>query len=321
MKRLYTLGVMALLVATIGFVGCDSLQQNDEDAIRALLAGSGYTGEQQESRYGSSDSTLGSGGEDGLPVLRPYEFIPFVRFHRYIPRSGVTRTVNVTIPAYPGFPDTTALAVITTDLVGELRTMWDTTTNPIQVWRKPFHDVAVRKVFLTRPTDTDRRARNGWVIRKVSPLAISTQDAAYNLRLVRLYATARLSGDTFELTTADTMLTKDDLPTFRPSDTVTVQITVESDGDSCWAFLHRGLVGDERPRHWRQAYWKTGTHTFERTWVVGDESYERPNVRPSVHDAIGWGSLWQDTTKPYVAAAWGVPYIVRNSSDAIPNDE
>ena len=67
---------------------------------------------------------------------------------------------------------------------------------------------------------------------------------------------------------------------------------------------------------------RTSTWTFERTWVIGDEGeYDRPHVRPSIHDAIGWGTLWADSSKPYVAAAWGVPYIVKYQNEEIPADE
>jgi hypothetical protein len=95
---------------------------------------------------------------------------------------------------------------------------------------------------------------------------------------------------------------------------------VSSDGDSCWTSLHHG-----RPQHpyvWRNHDWRTNAWTFERIWVVGDESeHDIPSVRPGIHDAIGWSSLWADSAKPYVAAAWGIPYIVKNPTEPLPNDQ
>jgi hypothetical protein len=312
-KRLLLTATLALLVAGLGILGCSRPPADNEEDIRALLASSGYTSDKQTTAYGSDDSTPTSGGGGDLgPGADGYDTIPFVRFRRFVPQGGVSKNINVQIPAYPGYPDTTALATITADINGELRTLYDTASNPWHVWRKPFHDQAVRKVYLTRDA-------NGWYIRKVSPMNFTTVGAAYSLRLVNIHAVAA-SGEVFDLATADTLLSKDELPTFVPGDTVTVGITVESTGDSCWVFLHHGRPNDPEHRY-RRPYFKTDTYTFERTWYLGTEGYDVPEVRPSAHDAIGWNSLWADTTQPYVSNAWGVPYIVKYASEPMPDDE
>jgi hypothetical protein len=311
MKRTLILAAAALVIAAVVLTGCGR-KPNDEQAIGTLLATSGYTNEEQTKNYGANDTTPQPGG-DGTLGTDGYERIPFVRFRRYIPANGLNRTLNIQIPAYPGGPDTTALVTVTWDITGELRTMFDTTTNPILTWRKPFHDVAVRKVYLEKHPDA-------WHIIKVSPLVASTQNAPYNLHITSLHAEGRVSGEVFDLNTSDTMLTKDQLPCFVPNDTVLVTVTVESDDDSCWTFLHHGRP--QRPHIWRHPYWRTGTWTFERVWVIGDESqYDVPSVRPSIHDAIGWSALWADSSKPYVAAAWGIPYIVKNPNESLPSDQ
>ena len=311
MRRTTTLVVAALLVAVVAIVGCQR-GDRDQQAIESLLAGSGYANDANAQSYGENDTTVEKGG-DGRLGAESYEEIPFVRFRRYIPPDGFSRTLNIQIPAYPGGPDTTALVTITWDVIGELRTMFDTTANPIPIWRKPFHDVSVRKVYLEKYSGR-------WHIVKLSPLVVATQNAAYELRVASLHAVGRVSGEVFDLTTSDTMLTKDQLPSFVPNDTVDVTVTVTSSDDSCWVFLHHGRPA--RPQVMRHAYWRTGTWTFERTWVIGDEGeYDRPHVRPSIHDAIGWGTLWADSSKPYVAAAWGVPYIVKYQNEEIPADE
>jgi len=311
MKSTATLVVAALLIAAVAIVGCQRTDR-DQQAIESLLAGSGYSNDPNAQSYGANDTTVESGG-DGSFGMDSYERIPLVWFRRYIPPDGFSRTLNIQIPAYPGGPDTTALVTITWDVTGELRTMFDTTANPIPVWRKPFHDVSVRKVYLEKYSGR-------WHIVKLSPLVVATQNAAYELRVAGLHAVGRVSGEEFDLTTSDTMLTKDQLPCFVPNDTVDVTVTVTSSDDSCWVFLYHGRPA--RPRVWRSPYWRTGTWTFERTWIIGDEGeYDRPHVRPSIHDAIGWGTLWGDSSKPYVAAAWGIPYIVKHPTDDIPADE
>ncbi len=299
-----------LLVLALLPVGCTS-NVDDEAAIRTLLNSSGYTNESNEQGYSSEDTTLTEGGAGSLsddPTV-----IPFVRFRRCIARGGISRQIVIDIPAYPGWPDTTALATITSDINGEFRTMFDTTTNPILVWRKPLHDQAVRTVFLTLTPD-------GWRIRKVSPLHFATVDPEYELTITefKVHAASWAPGDTFILTSPDTLLTKHELPTFEPEDEVTVWITVSSTGDSCWTFLHHGRPN--WPYRWRRPYFKTGTYTFQRTWHLSDEGYEQPQIRPSGHDVIGWNTLWSDTTAPYVSTAWGLPYIVMEPGEEIPEE-
>ncbi|MEO0081086.1 MAG: hypothetical protein ABIL25_02190 [candidate division WOR-3 bacterium] len=296
--------VMLLLIPA----GCS--RNDDETAIRNLLGSSVYTDENSTRSYGSSDSTPTSGDESS----DQYEMIPFVRFRRYIPPGGMSRVVRVQIPAYPGDPDTTALATITTTINGDFRTMFDTTTNPILIWRKPFIDEAVRTVYLTK-------SRDRWRIRRLSPVRFATVDPPYELKVARIevHAWSWSDSDTFRLTTADTLLAKEELPSFVPEDTVWVRVTVSSNGDSSWVFLHHGRP--VVPHHRRRAYYRTSTTTFERLWYIGLESAGVVSeVRPSGHDAIGWGTLWADTSKPYVAAAWGVPYIVRQPGQPIPED-
>ncbi len=315
MKRLLATVTMMLLVLAFIPLGCTKSQDTDEDAIRTLLNGSSYTDENQEKGYGSEDSvpTQGGGNFMPAPLLDGYDTIPFVRFRRFVPRGGISRQIIIDIPAYPGYPDTTALATITADIHGDFRTLFDTTTNPLLVWRKPIHDEAIRTVYLTRD-------ENGWHIRKVSPLLFSTVDPEYDLTITELacHASSWAPGDTFRLTSPDTMLTKHDLPCFIPEDTVTVWITVETTGDSCWTFLHHGRP--RWPHRWRRPYYKTGTTTFERTWYIGPEGYDHPQVRPSAHDAIGWNTLWADSSEPYVATAWGCPYIVKNPEEELPEE-
>jgi hypothetical protein len=297
-------GVIAA-AAVLLVTGCALERETDAAAIRTVLNGSGYTDESNEQAYGSSDSTVQPGG-DGPFADDPHR-VPFIRFRRYIPRGGVSRTIEVEIE------DTTAVATITAEITGELRTMFDTTTNPIFVWRKPIHDRAVRTVFLAR--------RDGrWRIRKVSPLAFSTIGAPYDLRIVefKAHASSWPAGDTFRITSADTMLSKDQLPTFVPLDTVTTWVTLESTGDSAWTFLHHGRPA--WPHRWRRAYLKAATHQFQGTWLIGDEGYDQPQVRPSGHDAIGWQSLWGDSSQPYVSTAWGLPYIVKEPQEEIPEE-
>jgi hypothetical protein len=115
------------------------------------------------------------------------------------------------------------------------------------------------------------------------------------------------------------LLAKEELPAFAPNDTVTVTVWTSSTGDSCWAFLHHGR--SQWPYHWRSPFLRLATTQFERRWLVGEEGYDRPEVRHSAIDVIGWGSLFADTTQPYVSVAWGIPYVVKHPNEQVPGDE
>ncbi len=302
---------LALVLAVLGLfiVGCTT--QSDEDAIRDLIGRSAYTDDNGIRSYAGRDTSVSEGGDESMA---DGERIPFVRFVRYIPPDGVTRTVQVDIPAYPGYPDTTALATVRYTIRGEFRTVFDTTTTPILVWRKPFVDEAVRRVYLTKQGKR-------WRVRRLSPLRFYTTGAPYELSLAQMELHARSwpEADTYRLTTADTLLAKTELPSFTYADTVWVRVTVTSNGDSAWVFLHHGRP--QWPYRARRAYWKQSTYVFERTWCIGSEgTVRKPEVRPSGHDAIGWGTLWADTSQPYVAAAWGLPYVVRSPGEPIPEE-
>lgn len=310
MNRMPILTVVTLAVLAVALVGCGQLgADRDRDEISRLLASSGYTNEDQDRAYGAEESTLQPGGE-GTEGDNG-QWIPFVRFRRHVPRGGVSRKYDVQVPAYPGYPDTTALVTLTATVAGELRTMFDTTGNPIPVWRKPFSDEAVRRVYLTKDG-------SGWHIRRVTALEIRTLGASYILCIDSLRAFAT-SGEMFVLSDPDSLLDKDDLPTFLPNDTVTVTAWVSTTRDSCWAFLHHGR--NQWPYHWRSPFLRLTGLQFERRWFIGDEDFDRPEVRASAVDIIGWGTLWADTTQPYVSAAWGIPYVVKHPNEQMPGDE
>lgn len=102
-----------------------------------------------------------------------------------------------------------------------------------------------------------------------------------------------------------------------PQDTVKVTVTIQVTGDSAWAFLHRGKPAKDR-RH-RDPFYRVSTFQFEREWIIPSEGdYDKPEVRPSAVDIIGWQTLRQDTTGHYNSRAWGLPYVVKNSQDTYP---
>jgi hypothetical protein len=292
--------LMALTVsASLLLTGCGVRNTHDEENIRTLLGTSDYTNDEHS---GATDDgrTNPDGGGLGIPtaggLVPSGDTLAWVRFCRKIERP-VPRTIEITIPAYSGYPDTTALATITATPTGQFYVHND----PLRhvAWVKDFTDEGVRKVYLTKHNDT-------WRIRSITPWNMHTKAAPWTINITSLHIDARPSGLSYEYTTPETMLTKRQLPAFLPGDTVKVTVTVESDS-ATWAFLHRGRQG----HHSREAFYRMTPVVFEREWCIGDDSVPNlPAVRPTATDIISSPTLFGDTLAPYNSCAWTLPYIV-----------
>jgi hypothetical protein len=302
MKRYLTLAVLCAVTLLV-LAGCNRLERrNDQRDITGLLNESEYT---DDSQSGASDDGTAEPRRDGYePGFddMPLDTLPWVRFARRYDRP-ISRNINIDVPAYPGYPESTALATITATATGQFYVHNNRGSH--LAWVKDISDEGVRKVYLTRHDDT-------WRIRRISAWKVATRNAPYPVEIVSVRLEARPSGAAFELTDPDSLYAKSELPAFLPGDTVKVIVTVTGDSAS-WAFLHRGRFG----HHVRQAFYQSGPNVFEREWRIRDDSIPNPpGVRPAAFDVIGWPTLFGDTLAPYNARAWTLPYIVLPRPDA-----
>ena len=306
----WTMSLLALVVLTglalLPSACVNTPPLNDHQAIETLLGTSDYTSDANSTVAddGTTEPKRDSFGSAPGPMLTmPGDTLPWIRFARAIERP-VQRTVTITIPAYPGYPDTTALAVITVSLGGRFYVLNDSLSHI--AWVKDFVDDGIRKVYLTKH-------RHDWQIRKMTPLNYVTRSAPWTVNIASLRLAARPSGLTYEYTSPDTMLTKDQLPAFLRGDTVKVTVTVQSDS-ATWVFLHWG----DGYFHQREAFYRTSPTTFEREWWLDKDSLIRTVVvRSNAADVISWPTLFGDTLSPYNSRAWVMPYMVLKT----PNQE
>mgnify|MGYP001134822399 CR=1 FL=1 len=128
---------------------------------------------------------------------------------------------------------------------------------------------------------------------------------------------------TWTLTDPTKLLTKSELPTFFPSDTVIVTVTVTVSGDSSWAFLHHGVRHIAGGIHIREPFYKVSTHVFRRAWVIASDvsGVTLPTVRHAAIDIIGWQTLWGRSGGTYYCRAWALPYIVKIAGQNEPPDQ
>jgi hypothetical protein len=276
--------------------------EDDHQAIEELLATSDYTSDANSSVVDDGTTepkrdSFDSGG--GMGTLSLPDTLPWIRFARSIERP-LPRTVSITIPAYPGFPDTTALATITASVAGRFYVQNDSSGHI--AWVKDFTDDGTRKVYLTKHGGP----RGEWRIRRMTPLNYVTHDAPWPIEIASLRLEARPSGLTYEYTSPDTLLDKRELPGFVQGDTVRVTVTVQGDSAN-WVFLHYG----DSYFHQREALYRTSPTTFVREWTLARDSLRRgPLVLGNAADVISWPTLFGDTLAPYNSRAWVLPYVV-----------
>jgi hypothetical protein len=302
MKNYLSIIATIIIGINILLIGCKGKNQDEQD-IRDILENSVYTDKEQSLAFEDNDTNPSTA--PAMLSMPDTMMMPWVKFARKV--TDFRRHVTVEIK------DTVATATIGIGVEGYFIVVND----PINLirYRRILADTGIRTVYLTKH---DRR----WRIRKVSPKNIWTKDAPTQITITNLKAEARPSGVIFEINNPDTLLTKDQLPTFHPDDTVKVTVTLQMPDDSSWVFLHRG-PRKPHPRR-REPFLRTSTHIFEREWIIRtdtESAHTVPEVRPSAVDAIQWQTLWGDSLASYNSRAWCLPYIVKLPEENYPDSE
>lgn len=290
LKRLAPILMLAFIFILIG------CKQKDDDValIKQLLDESPYTSERATTVTDDSTSTP---SQDKF-----LDTIPFVRWVRRIERP-VTRQINVTVTGDSAVATITALLTGTPPNYGFFyRNLTDTARHV-----RAISDSSRRLVKLHKET-------NDWRIVAITVCDIKTMNGYAPITINEIKAEVPSRNYTFRLTSPTKFLPKESLPIFLPNDTIKVTLTTSVIGDSAWAFLHRGILGHRI----RRPFFKTSTNTFTRTWIVPDDAVTPPAVRHSAFDVIAWQTLFGDSTATYCSRAWGLPYIIKNTNDTIP---
>ncbi|MBN2621324.1 hypothetical protein JXB22_09580 [candidate division WOR-3 bacterium] len=301
----YAWTFISLLLIAVCMINC--ARESDEDAIQALLESSWYVG---DGAVKTADDSTNVPQEPAHAALLG-DSIPWVRWARWIERPVAREfdiyvngdSADVTITAYfRGEPPGFGLFVVNDPY------------NP--VFQRTISDSVLRKVKLYKDND------NTWHIAGMTVADIHTTGTDYPVSIQELRARVESRNYEFVVTNPETYFTKEQLPTFYPSDTVEVTVTCSAQDDSTWAFLHHGTghcpgIGV----HIRQPLYRDNITTFSRTWIIAEDSViNTPAVRHSAIDVLGWQTLFGDSTEPYSSRAWCLPYIVMEPGQEIPQD-
>lgn len=300
--------LLLIVIAGALITGC---AKNEEAEVQDFLDRCWFIGGEVRT---SDDSTSTPQGSISGPILALDTFPFYVKWARFIERpverhyeiDVVGDSAFVTMTAYfKGTPPGYGFFVTNDSPVG---------SGPVMV--REITDSVVRKIKCFR-NDA------GWHLASLTVADIYTVGATYPVTINKIEV--RVGGNlVFSVDNPNTYFTKDQLPTFKPSDTVEVMVYCAASGDSTWAFLHHGAghkPGVGLKRHWRQPFYRENTTTFKRTWIIANDSIlVTPAVRHSAVDVLGWQTLFGDATTTYYSRAWGIPYIVKDPDDTLPDD-
>ncbi len=300
--------VLLIVAVMVVLMGCS---KNEEADVEAFLDKCWFVGgEIQTSDDSTKTPTLAN-----TPFIAADTFPFYVKWARFIERpverhfdiDVIGDSAFVTMTAYfKGTPPDYGFFVANDSAVG---------SGPVMT--RAITDSVVRKIKCYRDDA-------GWHLASITVADIYTVGTEHPVTINRIEVRVRDSL-VFSVDNSNTYFTKEQLPTFAPNDTVKVTVYCQAQGDSTWAFLHHGA--GHRPgiglrRHWRQPFYRENTTTFERIWVIADDSViVTPAVRHSAIDVLGWETLFGDSTATYYSRAWGLPYIIKNPNDTLPDDE
>ena len=296
-----------LMLLTIFIVGC--IKESDEDQIRELLETSQYIGDGVGRSF--NDSTNVPQGPSGSYSLAVDTFPSDVRWVRWV-ETPITTIYNIVVEGDSA--DVTITKYIHGEPPGYGLYVINDLSGPI--WQHSIIDSAVRKIKLYNDGD-------GWHILSLTAGDLFSVGYKNSINITEITAEVESRGYVWSINSSDAYYTKDELPTFEPSDTIDVTVTISiPGGDSCWSFLHHGAghkPGFGLRRHHRDPFYRDDTYTFSRTWQIADDSVTY-GVRHAAVDVIIWGAIFGDSTASYYARAWAMPYIVKAPGQDIPLD-
>lgn len=305
MKKTIVL-ISALAVIALTFMGCERLG-NDVNNIKDLLAASYFTGDASDGV--TDDGTSNPNGSPGVNIAMAPDTAPFA-WVRLI--TSFTREVEVSVEGDSAF------AKVYSYLAGRIYIDTIPGNGVADTISRPIADSVYREVVLSKGGG---RLYDGWKIEKITPAKLWTFGVGHPVEIEKVDVVST-SGVNFSFEPG-VFYSREDLPRFIPEDTVTVTVHARNlnDADSGWCYLHHGrhFRNSNVPR--RKPFTKQDAWTFVGTWLIQDENIiHTPTVRHAGMDLIYWETLSHDPAAEYSSYALGMPYLVAEPDDVLPDD-
>ncbi len=300
MKKL----IYVVMVIAIMFVSCGQNANSDENDILQLLESSLFTAD--GSVIPQDDESTNPGGVYSFSGIQEDSILPFpdINYVRKINRP-ITKYIKIEITgdsAYASFDGVTTGKIYVKNTLG----------GDSLIYQHDFADTFHREIVL-------KKVDKGWRIQAFTPLKIWTKGKD-NLKIEKIVATST-SGKSYTLDDFSSFIARENVFTFPPGDTVTLDITVS--GDPGWMFFHvaRPRFRTRRCHIRRRMILDTETGHFTKKWLTAEDSIIRtPAVRIAGFDYICMDVLTNGTDAEYSAFGVAVPYIIKKASDGNVDD-
>lgn len=304
MKKLIALiPAAAILIAAVA--GCTP-PANDEEEILKLLDRSYFTGEGSDgvtddgtSNVNASPGILAAAADDA-----PQAWVRHITY--------ATRYSEVIIEGDSAF------ATISRYLSGTIYIDTIPGNGQIDTITRPIADSVYREVVLKKGGGN---LFNGWYIYKITPVKLWTFAAEHPVQIEKVEVTSTSGVDfTFQ---AGKFYGRDDLPRFTPADevTVTVYASTLAEGDSSWCYLHHGRHFRKTEGFHRKPFTSEDAWTHTGTWSISEDNVTNtPTVRHAAMDLLYWETLSNDPGAEYSSYALGMPYLVAEEGEELPDD-
>jgi|GEM_PF-634776 len=307
MRRLVLLFAAALVFAGLMGLECGEDITESIEQIEQLLLTSYFTGDGADGVTDDSTSEVSA----SMALLAPMPDTGHQHWARVI--NHFNRDVDVTIEGDSAF------AIITNHFEGTIFVHDLDITDSVVIYERSIDDSTYREVVLSKGGG---KLHGGWRIEEITPVKIWTNNPATSVKIASIKVTSS-SGEDIEITSTDDWYGRDDIPWFTPTDTVTVEVTLETDVEA-WAFLHHGRHFRLKFRHHRKVFDRDmqDIQKFTGTWITQEDNLlgKDITVRHAAIDVILAETLDGDETAEYSSYAIAFPYVIAKEGFELPED-
>ncbi|MDD5772304.1 MAG: hypothetical protein PHX78_02415 [bacterium] len=320
MKRKFIKKFLLMILSSFVFTGCTSSGKDDfitgstspESEVNQILEADDFFISEITDVLTKNEDPMPRELNNGLSLLPGLIFDPTLPVAKYPAVWWRQRTGTVSVNKDYQFDSSGDTATCTVTIIRSVTGILHVDTslaNSLNPGNKNFADTITFKFYL------EKAPNSGWQLKKISPRQMKLTDNSQQKVSIEWIKVIKGGITVLEITSSGQMLTIDDLPFFKNTDKVTVQVKVANTSPrynpSCLVFLHRFIGASQINRLRMHDDGKNGgdeiayDDIFTGTWYV-----KGPYRQLAVIDVLDSKCLQNQTEDDYNSIAWGVPYRI-----------